>query len=162
MSGIPELGARLLVVYDGHCGFCNRSIRWFLRRDKLDRLRFAASDSEKVAEVLARHGFVAAESEQAMPPRERGADPQQITPSTILVLSDVGTETEQLLTRSTAVIAMLRELPPPWPVVAAALRLIPRPLRDFGYRIVARLRYRIWGRLESCPIPTTEERTHFL
>jgi predicted DCC family thiol-disulfide oxidoreductase YuxK len=57
---------------------------------------------------------------------------------------------------------MLAELPGPWPSVARILRFIPRSLRDVGYRIVARLRYRIWGRLENCPIPTEAERAKFL
>jgi len=59
-------------------------------------------------------------------------------------------------------LTLLRELPSPWPAAAAALRLVPRPLRALGYRLVARWRYRIWGRLESCPLPTTEERERFL
>jgi predicted DCC family thiol-disulfide oxidoreductase YuxK len=57
---------------------------------------------------------------------------------------------------------MLRELPRPWPPVVAVLRWIPRPVRDLGYRLIARWRYRIWGRLKSCPLPTAEERTRFL
>jgi predicted DCC family thiol-disulfide oxidoreductase YuxK len=58
--------------------------------------------------------------------------------------------------------AMLRELPRPWPAVAVALGWVPGFLSDPAYRLVARWRYRIWGRLESCPIPTAEERARFL
>jgi predicted DCC family thiol-disulfide oxidoreductase YuxK len=58
--------------------------------------------------------------------------------------------------------ALLSELPRPWPAIAAALGWIPRLLRDLGYRLVARWRYRIWERLESCPVPTAEERERFL
>jgi predicted DCC family thiol-disulfide oxidoreductase YuxK len=39
---------------------------------------------------------------------------------------------------------------------------LPRPLRDLGYRLVARYRYRIWGRFDTCPIPTAQERERFL
>jgi predicted DCC family thiol-disulfide oxidoreductase YuxK len=67
-----------------------------------------------------------------------------------------------LLSRSDAVLALLSRLPSPWPTVAGALRLVPRPLRDLAYRLVARWRYRVWGRLETCPIPTAEERNRFL
>jgi predicted DCC family thiol-disulfide oxidoreductase YuxK len=67
-----------------------------------------------------------------------------------------------VLVRSNAVLALLGELPQPWPSVAAALGWIPRPLRDLGYRLIACWRYRIWGRLESCPLPTPEERVRFL
>lgn len=157
-----ELGRRLLVVYDGHCGLCNRSVRWFLRRDARDRLRFAASQSEKVAEVLARQGFIPALPAQELSAATSLTSSVSINPDTILVLRGIETDAEQLLTHSNAILAILRELPRPWPVVAAALRLISRPLRDLGYRIIARNRYRIWGRLESCPIPTAAERAHFL
>jgi predicted DCC family thiol-disulfide oxidoreductase YuxK len=67
-----------------------------------------------------------------------------------------------MLVRSDAVVALLGELPQPWPSIAAILRWLPRPLRDLGYRLIARWRYRIWGRLESCPIPASEERQRFL
>ena len=48
VSGLVEIGGRLLVVFDGRCGFCNRAVRWFLRRDRRDRLRFVASESAEV------------------------------------------------------------------------------------------------------------------
>ncbi|MGA3136346.1 MAG: DCC1-like thiol-disulfide oxidoreductase family protein [Terracidiphilus sp.] len=67
-----------------------------------------------------------------------------------------------MLGRSDAVLALLGELPRPWPAVGVALGWIPRPLRDLGYRVIARWRYRIWGRLEICPVPTDEERVRFL
>jgi predicted DCC family thiol-disulfide oxidoreductase YuxK len=139
---------RLLVVFDGHCGLCNSLVRWLLRRDKLDRLRFVASESDKVAGLLARHGFAV-------------LDPAT-GPGTILVVSDPSGPEERLLVRSDAVVALFNELPRPWPVAATILKLIPRPLRDLGYRLIARWRYCIWGRLESCPLPTTEERERFL
>jgi predicted DCC family thiol-disulfide oxidoreductase YuxK len=158
-----ELGGRLLVVYDGHCGLCNHSVHWLLRRDSHDRLRFVASQSEKIAAVLMRHGFTDSVPQLELPADPRSATISTFNPNTILVLCGIGTEEEQLLTRSDAILAILRELPQPWPAAATALRPIPRPLRDLGYRIIARSRYRIWGRMESCPIPTTPaERAHFL
>jgi predicted DCC family thiol-disulfide oxidoreductase YuxK len=78
------------------------------------------------------------------------------------VVRDPGGGTESLLERSDGVMAILEELPRPWAAVAGALRWIPRWLRDFVYRLIARWRYRIWGRLESCPVPTAEERGRFL
>jgi len=67
-----------------------------------------------------------------------------------------------VLARSEAVLALLRQMPRPWPGVAAALGWIPRPARELGYRLIARWRYRIWGRVESCPLPTANERQRFL
>jgi predicted DCC family thiol-disulfide oxidoreductase YuxK len=144
-----DLGGRLLVMFDGCCGFCNASVRWLLRRDRRDRLRFVALESERAAPVLAR-----CEAGGSM---ARGSIPE-----TILVVRDAGRTAETVLVRSDAVVALLRELPRPWPWVGVALRLIPRAVRDLGYRLVARWRYRIWGRLESCPMPSAEERKRFL
>jgi predicted DCC family thiol-disulfide oxidoreductase YuxK len=148
VSALNNLGDRLLFIFDGRCGLCNRSVRWFLTRDRQDRLRFVPSESPKVAAVLARHGLDATAATGIS--------------GSILVLRDSERPTERLLSRSDAVLALLSKLPSPWPTVAGALRLIPRPLRDLAYRLVARWRYRIWGRLEACPIPTAEERSRFL
>jgi hypothetical protein len=58
-SIFPQLEGRLLVIYDGECGFCNQSIRWLLRRDRKDHLRFASSTAPAVQELLAAHGMPA-------------------------------------------------------------------------------------------------------
>lgn len=143
-----EVDGRLLVIFDGRCGFCNRAVRWFLRRDRGDRLRFVASESAKVADLLERNGIEAADSGMG--------------PGTILVVKFAGGPAEKLLFGSDAVAAMLSKLPRPWPAFAVGLRRIPRPVRELGYGLIARWRYRIWGRLAACPLPTAEERNRFL
>ena len=148
MNTAENPGRRLLVIFDGHCVLCNRTVRWLLRRDRRDRLCFAASESPKVSGLLARQGF-------AEPAPETG-------PATILVVRDAGEPSERLLLRSDAVVAILCQLPGPWPAIAVTLGWVPRPVRDLGYRLVARWRYRIWGRLAVCPVPTADERTRFL
>ena len=142
-----ENSDRVLVVFDGHCGLCNGWVRWLLRWDWRDRLRFAASQSEKAAGLLARHA-------EALEPGG--------TPGTVLVFRNPHEAGEQVLIRFAATLAVLSELPRPWPAVAAALGWIPKFLSDPVYRLVARWRYRIWGRLESCPLPTAGERGRFL
>jgi len=148
VSELDGIGDHLLVIFDGHCGLCNWSVRWLLRRDRRERLRFVASESPSVAGLLARHGIGAADSGSG--------------PGTILVVSDPGGPTERILVRSDAALALLGELPRPWPAVGVALGWIPRPLRDLGYQLIAHWRHRIWGRMESCPVPTAEERVRFL
>jgi predicted DCC family thiol-disulfide oxidoreductase YuxK len=148
VSELDNIGDRLLVIFDGHCGLCNRSIRWFLVRDRRDRLRFVAYESPKVAGLLARHGL--------------DASAVALDPNTILVALALESPAERLLLRSDAVLALLGELPSPWPTLAAVLGWVSRPLRDLAYRFVARCRYRIWGRLDTCPIPTAAERARFL
>jgi predicted DCC family thiol-disulfide oxidoreductase YuxK len=147
----PGIGLRqdqILVVFDGQCGLCNHTVRWLLRRDRRDRLRFAASSDPVVADLLKSHGIPA-------PTQNSG-------PDTILVLRNLDTPVEEMLVRSKAILACLRVLPQPWPAFAAILRLIPRPFRESCYALISRWRYRIWGRYDFCPIPTSEERSHFL
>lgn len=154
VSLTEELGGRLLVIFDGTCGLCNHSVRWFLCRDGRDLLRFTPSESPKVAELLARHGFTA--------PSAPATGPGAAGPGTILVVRDAGGPSERVFVRSDAVVALLGELPRPWPLTGKLLGAVPRLLRDLGYRLIARWRYRIWGRLASCPIPGPEERGRFL
>lgn len=148
VNDLQEIGDRSLVIFDGRCGFCNGAVRWFLRHDRRDRLRFAASDSTALAGLLGRHGIDGGETPDG--------------PGSLLMARGVGTVHEEILSRSTAALAMLAELPGGWPVVAATLRMIPLRLRDAVYDLVARNRYRLRGRLQACPIPTAAEREHFL
>ena len=141
-----DLGGRVLVGFDGHCGLCNGLVRWLLRRDRKDRMRFVELESEKMAGLLARHGLQGAGGALG----------------TMVVVLEAGGVGERVLVRSDAVVALLRELNWPWTWVGGALRVAPRVVRDWGYGLVARWRYRIWGRLESCPVPTAEERGKFL
>ena len=143
---LSQAGDRVLVLYDGQCGFCSRTVRWLVRRDGKDRLRFAASQSTVAGPVLARHGLAA----------EGGG------PGTIVVVRNVETDAEEVLVRSTASLALLAELPQPWPAVGAVLRLVPRAVRDAVYGVVARNRHRLGGAASACPLPTAEEREHFL
>lgn len=148
VCSFKSLDGRLAVLFDGYCALCNGTVRWFMRYDRKDRLRFATLDSLKLTGLIARSGI----TQQAL----------NAVPNTILVVRDLGGASEEMLVRSDAVLAMLRDLPQPWPVVAAALRLVPKSLRDLGYGLIARWRYRIWGRLKSCPLFTAEEQTRLL
>jgi predicted DCC family thiol-disulfide oxidoreductase YuxK len=152
-----RLENRLLVVFDGECGFCNGAIRWLLKRDHGDRLRFAPSSDPVVAEILASHGYSTAGD-----PRKLGSARVESATDTILVLREVGTPVEDLLVRSNAILACLRALPQPWRMLATLLRLFPRPIRESAYRFVAANRYRLAGRYDVCPMPTAAERAHFL
>jgi len=146
VSELSQVGNRVLVLYAGGCGFCSRTVRWLVRHDGKDRLRFAASQSAVAAALLAGCGLAA---------NGGGA-------GTIVVFRGVGTPEERVFVRSTASLELLGELPRPWPAVGAVLRLVPRVLRDAVYGVVARNRHRLPGDNEACPLPTPEERGHFL
>lgn len=126
------LDGRLLVLFDGHCGLCNGAVRWLLKRDRRDRLRFAA---------LAEFAEIAAEASETM-----------------LAVNARG----EVLTRSDAVLAAMQELKQPWAFAAGVMRVVPRWLRDLFYGCVARNRFRLRKRLVACPVPREQERRHFI
>jgi len=82
-----------------------------------------------------------------------------------IVLEEIGgregPEARRVRVRSDAVVAILSELGGLWRLIAI-LRIIPRPVRDLVYDYVARKRFRWFGRMENCRIPTAEERERFL
>jgi predicted DCC family thiol-disulfide oxidoreductase YuxK len=132
-----------LVLYDGVCGLCNRVVRFLLRRDRNDRLRFAALQSALAQRVMARH------QEQA------GAM------DTVLLVRGHEKSSEQLLVRSEAAIEAVRTLGGGW-ALCAALYILPRFARDAAYDCIARRRYQIFGRFESCPLPDSSVQHKFL
>ena len=134
---------RALLLYDGVCALCHGVVQFLIKRDKLDRFRFAPLESSLGREVLARfdiHTF----------------------PDGVMLLTDALTPSEHLYQRSDAVAAAVQLLGGPWRPAGRALRLVPRPLRDWGYGIVARFRYRVFGRYDTCPIPPPELRGRLL
>jgi len=133
-----------ILLYDGVCGLCNRLVQFILRRDPEGVFRFASLQSALAAGILARHG----------------ADARDL--DTVYVVLNAGQADEQLLPRSDAVIFILQQLGGIWRPAAFVIRLVPRPLRDWGYRLVARNRYRIFGRYDACPLPSADTRSRFL
>jgi predicted DCC family thiol-disulfide oxidoreductase YuxK len=86
-------------------------------------------------------------------------------PDGVMLLTDALTPTEHLYQRSDAVAAALLRLSAAnriWRLAGRILRLVPRPLRDWGYGIVARFRYRLFGRYDTCPVPPPEQRSRLL
>ena len=134
----------LIVFYDGVCGLCNRIIQFLLKRDRNDRLRFASLQSEFAANVLTRHGI----------------DPKDL--DTLHVVENYEEAGERVLNRSDAVLRATGELGGLWSLAAIAGSIIPRPLRDLFYRFVARNRYRVFGKSETCMLPEPRHRAKFL
>jgi predicted DCC family thiol-disulfide oxidoreductase YuxK len=138
-----------VLFYDGLCGFCDGSVRWMLRRthanDRNHRLYFAPQQSALAHSIFARYGV------------ER-----QIPDSTLLLLIHPRTSQERLLMQSDAVMQAYILLGGPWRIAASVLGITPRPLRDAIYRLIARNRHEIAGKLTECRIPTPVERSRFL
>jgi len=133
-----------LIFYDGVCGLCNGFVRFFLRRDPRGRIFFAPLQGETARAFLAPRGF----------------DPSDL--DTIYVVSDWQSPQERVLSRSRAVLHALAQLGAGWPFLAGVGAVFPRSLTDAVYGLVARRRYRTFGRLESCPVPPPHWRQRFL
>src|SRR6185369_16239367 len=137
-------GANPIILYDGVCGLCNSLVQFLLKRDKQGRLRFASLQSDFAAKVLQRHGI----------------DPKDL--DTMHVVENYDQPGERVLQRSTAIVRAGRELGSFWAALAVVAGIVPRPLRDLVYRFVARNRYRVFGKYESCMLPDPNQRSRFL
>src|SRR5262249_51367927 len=136
-------GGAPIILYDGVCGLCNRLNRFVLARDPVGHFRFAALQSALAGEILVRHG----------------RDPRDL--DTLYLVLAPGQPEERLLRKSDAALWILCELGGGWRLTAA-LRVVPRPIRDLGYDLVARTRYRLFGRYDTCPAPDSRHRARFL
>jgi len=137
VSGASTSGGGI-VLFDGTCGFCEASVRFIASRDPDGYFRFGASQSPRAAEILAAHGLT----------REQ-------TKSIVLI------EDGQVYLRSTASLRIAKRLTFPWRLAGAFL-IVPRPLRDAAYAVVARVRQRLAGSSNACEIPPPEIRQRLI
>jgi predicted DCC family thiol-disulfide oxidoreductase YuxK len=138
-----EIEGRALLLYDGVCALCNGVVQFLLKHDRQEKLRYAPLQSTLGREVLGRFQV-------------------QSFPDGVVLLTDALRPHERLYNRSDAVGGALRLLPAPWRLLGRLLLLVPKTLREFGYGIVARLRYRILGRYDTCPLPPLDQRRKLL
>ena len=131
-----------LILYDGECGFCDRSVQWVLARDRKERFLFAPLQGETASALRARHKAIPANHD-----------------SMVLVRRE--NDLERVFLRSAAVLRVAAELPGVWSIVGL-LRILPVWLMDCFYRPVAALRYRIFGRVDRCRLIRPEEAHRFL
>jgi len=129
--------ARPVVFFDGVCGLCNATVDFFLKRDREGRFLFSPLQGETAKERL---------------------EPEIVEDVSSVVLQ-VGGKTYR---HSSAVARMLWRLGGFWSFTGACLWLVPWPVRHLGYKLVAKFRYRLFGRKEVCRMPTPEERSRFL
>lgn len=134
----PPREPRHVVLYDGVCGLCNHAVQFLLRVDRRRALLFAPLQGETAAAARARHPEIPADLD------------------TVVYLED-----ERVHLRSRAFVRLARLLPYPWRALSW-LWIVPRPLADVVYRLVARVRYRLFGKYDTCRIPAPDERARFL
>ncbi|HEY6412356.1 MAG TPA: DCC1-like thiol-disulfide oxidoreductase family protein [Edaphobacter sp.] len=135
-----------VLLYDGICALCNGVVRFVLRHDHRREFRFAPLQSCLAKELIA----MSTSTSQ---------------PEGVILITDTLTPHQRLYRRSDAVIRTLHILGHLWERgarLSAFLARIPRPWREFGYTVIARIRYRVFGRYAKCPIPTADQRDRIL
>lgn len=127
-----------VVLFDGVCNLCNSTVQTIIKRDPNDLFRFASLQSEFGQSFLKEHRL------------------NQESFETIILL-----ENNQVFTYSNAVLRIGLHLNG-YKLLSKILLLLPQSLRDWGYRIVSKNRYKWFGKQESCWIPTPELKSKFL
>ncbi len=125
-----------IILFDGVCNFCNSSINFTIKHDKKGIFKFAPLQSEVAKKLI---------GNKMLPMPE----------SVILI------ENNRIYNRSSAALRIARKLDGLWPVLYIFI-IIPKPLRDWVYNIIARNRYKWFGKMEACMIPTPAVRSRFL
>lgn len=131
-----------VLLYDGVCGVCNAAVRRILRFDRNGTLRFAALGSDFAQAVFVRH------------PAIKDVD-------SVVFVDEPGQPGERVAIRSAAALRVVDYLGGPWKLLGIA-RIIPAPVRDWLYDRFAAIRYRVFGKYDTCPLPPPEVRARFL
>ena len=133
-----EMETAPVLLFDGVCNLCEGSVRFILKRDPRGIFRFASLQSQAGQALLKRFQL-----------------PTDDFDTMVLI------EQDRVFTQSSAALRVAKRLTFPWPFFAI-FWVVPRFLRNFFYRIIARNRYRWFGKKEACLIPTPELRSRFL
>lgn len=127
-----------ILLFDGVCNLCNSSVNFIIKRDKNINFNFAALQSEIAQDLLKKYDF-----------KLKNLD------SIILIKEG------KYYLESSAVLHIVKKLDGAWKLFYVFI-IIPKPIRDFIYKIIARNRYKIFGKKNKCLIPTPEIKDRFL
>jgi len=127
-----------LVLFDGVCNFCNYWVQFALKRNKAQSLKFGSLQGNTARKILP--GF--------------NIDPDVLC-SVYLI------EKGKIYKESSAALHICKHLNGPWKLLYAFI-IIPAFLRDPFYKLIARYRYKWFGKKEACMIPTPEQRARFV
>ncbi len=127
-----------IILFDGVCNFCNRTINIILKYDKDAYFQFAPSQSNAAMGIMQQFSLE-----------------QQAITSVILI------DNEKVYTKTDAVIQIANRLSG-WPSLFRLLKFIPKSIRNFGYDLIAKNRYTLFGKRASCRIPDASIQDRFL
>lgn len=126
-----------IVLFDGDCHFCNKSVQFIVKRDPQENFSFASLQGP-TGERLKRKYAIPSSSD-----------------SFILI------ENDQIYEASTAALRVAKQLKGIWKCSYISI-IVPRPIRDAVYRFIANNRRRLFGKEGACPVPTPEMRKRML
>lgn len=127
-----------VIIFDGLCNLCNNKINFVIRNDKKDYFRFAPLQSEIGKKQLAKHHI------------------HQHNFNTFFLL-----ENNKTYKQSTAVLRIIKKLDGLWPILYVLI-IIPAFMRNVIYNIIAKNRYKWWGKRDSCAVPDGANLEKFL
>jgi len=125
-----------IILFDGECNFCDSSVQFIIRRDVEGVFKFASLQGETGQRLLLEHHI----------PKDMD--------SFLLITNN------KAYLKSAAALLVSRRLKGLWKLLYAFI-VVPRPIRDFFYDILAKNRYKWFGKKECCTIPTPEIRSRF-
>jgi predicted DCC family thiol-disulfide oxidoreductase YuxK len=127
-----------LILFDGVCNFCSDAVIFVIARDPQGYFKFAPLQSEIGEEMRDKFGI------------------DELETDSILLIED-----DRAYTYSTAALRIAKRLSGLWSWFYAFI-LVPKPVRDLFYKLFARYRYTLFGRQETCMLPTPDVRARFL
>lgn len=127
----------MIILFDGVCNFCDKSVQFIIKRDPMARFKFASLQSDAGKDLLKLFNV-----------------PKDIN-SIVLIKNN------KAYFKSSAVLNVCKNLKRGWKFLYL-LMIVPRPFRDFLYEIMAKNRYKWFGKTESCMIPSPDIRKRFL
>ena len=127
-----------IILFDGVCNFCDSTVNFVIKRDRKNLLKFAVLQSSIAKELL---------KGQAMQAND--------------LSSFIFIENKKVYSRSTAALRVCKYLNGIWPFMYGFI-IIPKFIRDAVYNLIARNRYKWFGKKDACMIPTPENKERFL
>lgn len=127
-----------ILLFDGVCNLCNSWVQFILPRNKSQSIIFGSLQSESGQKLL---------KENRLPHKEFDT----------LIVIDQG----KVYKKSQAVFFLIKQLDFPWPLFSI-FRIIPRCISDRVYDLIARSRYKVFGKLDQCMIPDENVKDRFL
>ena len=127
-----------VILFDGVCNLCNQSVLFVIKRDRDDRFRFSPLQSDYALSHLS------------------ASNNLNKRPDSVILI-----ENGKVYSESTAALRIARKLSGLWPLLYGFI-IVPKFIRNYVYRWIADRRYRIWGKTDSCMVPTAKLKDKFI